>query len=98
MDYLLYGGLGIFGLLVLLVKGRGFVTNLLVKNTLAAALNDNKEAAKSAKVLDNKVDSVNIEAAKVDQKIEDLKTQQVTNTEISEFLELMEKKSDANKD
>ncbi len=93
MDYLLYGGLGVFGFLILLVKGRGFIGDLMTKKILSDTLKDTKAATEAAKAVDNKVNTVNIDTAKVDQKIEDLKTQQVTSTDISDFLKSMEKKS-----
>jgi len=91
---LLIAGLAIFGAAMFgLPMFQNYVGSKKIKVITAADKKDNADLQEHIKEVDNKEDAVNISVAKIDQKLEDLKNEKVTNEDIVSFLNDMEKKA-----
>ncbi len=94
MEYLVYilGGLGILGVALIFPKLQGFIGDMKTKKILAQDEKDNVQFKEDLKKLDTGAVALDKEIVKVDQKLEDLKDQKVTPSDISNFLTSMEDK------
>jgi biopolymer transport protein ExbB/TolQ len=95
--YLILGGAGLVLVTVLFPRARSFFLDRKTKQALEDNQKTNKQLDKDLDVVDNKIDKVNIDEAKIDQKLEDLKDKEVSNSDIVNFIDLMEKQANEKK-
>jgi len=92
--YLVLGGLGALILAIAFPKARDYITSKKVNDALSQEKKDDQKAQQQLQTVDQKLEGTNVEEAKVDQQLQDLKEDKVTNEEVSEFIDLMEKQAD----
>jgi biopolymer transport protein ExbB/TolQ len=95
--YLILGGLGVGLVAILFPKARSYFLDKKATANVENNQKDNKQLQEDLKEVDNKITKTNIDEAKIDQKIEDLANKEVTNSDIVNFIDLMEKQANEKK-
>ncbi len=88
------GGFLVVAFTVIFVRNK--VNDKYVDELINANNTDNKELGKEIKEIDKKEQTTEVSEAKIDQKLEDLKNEKIDDTEIANFIDLLEKKNEKN--
>lgn len=99
MNYLywIFGGLGVVLVTILFPKARSYFLDKKATKNVEDNQKNNQQLQQDLNKVDININKVNIDEAKIDQKLDDLNKKEITNSDVVNFIDLMEKQANEKK-